>query len=98
MAVVLKTGGTTFPLAHSVESGESLSTGLLRAFMCYHRKHRFFSSLSRRSRRQKVVHLKNLSIMNVTAAVAYFMMSVTFLSLTIKLIVFWNGVISISPD
>lgn len=36
--------------------------------------------------------------MNVTAAVAYFMMSVTFLSLTIKLIVFWSGVISISPD
>lgn len=36
------------------------SPGLLRAFMSYHRKHRKFSSLSRRCRRQKVIHLKNL--------------------------------------
>lgn len=36
------------------------SPGLLRTFMSYGRKHRTFSSLSRRSRRQKVIHLKNL--------------------------------------
>lgn len=33
---------------------------LTGAFMSYRRKHRIFSSLSRRSRRQKVIHLKNL--------------------------------------
>lgn len=35
-------------------------SGLLRAFVSYNRKHRVFSSLSRRRRRQKVIHLKNL--------------------------------------
>lgn len=33
---------------------------LLRVFMSYRRKHRIFSSLSRRSRRQKVIRIKNL--------------------------------------